>query len=208
MKDVAVSIEEDSNEPKSITLWFDQLRRGDQLAAQRLWDRLFERLVLYAKTRMKNANRCVSDEEDIAIGVMSALCGAASRGELPSIDNREDLWRMLLSWTHNDIIDHCRYHQRTKRGGRVRDFTADDMNRGNAFSLDDIVGNTPPADVLHEMGDQFHLLLNRLPQKQLQEIAIARLHGHSNEEIAKTQNVSIRTIERKLNLIRNCWADV
>jgi DNA-directed RNA polymerase specialized sigma24 family protein len=194
-----------SREPQSITLWFDQLKRGNQDAAKQLWDRLFERLVVYARKQMQGLNRRVADEEDIAIGVMSALCGAADRNELPSIHNREDLWRMLLCWTRHDILDQRRYQERQKRGGTCHE-TIHTYDESNNNPLDQLVSSTPPSDVLQEMGEQYAALLQRLPDERLRNIAIAKMHGHSHEEIAVQLSVSVRTIERKLNLIRGYWS--
>ncbi len=42
--------------PASITIWFEQLRDGDPDAAHKLWDRFFEKLVGYARTRQSQVN--------------------------------------------------------------------------------------------------------------------------------------------------------
>ena len=197
----------DAKQPQSITVWFDELKRGSPDAAEQLWNRLFGRLVDYARTRMSGIDRRVSDEEDIAIGVMAALCEAAERNRLPSIEGREDLWRMLLRWTRNDVFDQRRYQEAAKRGGGdVRGESA--IRSGDTqitSSLDRFVSDAHPADVLHEMSEQFTELLQRLPDDVLRTIAIDRLHGYQNEEVAVRLGVSTRTVERKLRLIRGFW---
>ena len=35
-----------------------------------------------------------------------------------------------------------------------------------------------------------------------------RMEGFSNEEIAKALDISIRSVERKLNVIRSTWASI
>lgn len=188
----------------SITYWFDQLQLGDANAASELWDRFFGRLVRYARGQMGAANRRVADEEDIAAGVMAALCHCADQDRLPQIENRDDLWRMLLTWTRHDITDQVRAENRLKRGGgKVR---GDSVFELSHEGLDKICSEAEPADVLLELNEQCHVLLSKLETEILRTIAKKKLHGYSNEEIASLLDVSPRTIERKLNLIRSRWS--
>ncbi len=48
---------------------------------------------------------------------MTALCRRADEGQLLALDDRDCLWRMLLTWTRHDITDHIRADKRLKRGG-------------------------------------------------------------------------------------------
>ncbi|MGB7325023.1 MAG: ECF-type sigma factor [Rubripirellula sp.] len=189
----------------SITVWFDQLREGDPTAAAKLWDRLFERLAEVARTQL--SNRRVSDEEDIAAGVMTTLCNAADRGTLPSIDNRDDLWRMLLSWTKNDCIDQGRSDGRAKRGGgMVRgDSVFDDTSKAGFDLIADV---SPSPETLTEMDEQLQTMLTKLGDPMLSEIAVAKMEGYSNEELSIRYEVTTRTIERKLAMIRQRWSNV
>ncbi|MFK8114721.1 MAG: ECF-type sigma factor, partial [Rubripirellula sp.] len=61
------------------------------------------------------------------------------------------------------------------------------------------------ADVLLEMQEQHLQLLALLDSESLREIAKLKLHGHTNQQIADSLDVSPRTVERKLNLIRSKW---
>lgn len=189
--------------PGSITLWFEQLRQGDADAAAKLWDRFFERLVKIARMEMQTANRRVADEEDLAAGVMTALCRRADNGQLPSIDDRNCLWRMLLTWTRHDITDHVRADRRLKRGGGQ-------IRGGSVFDNGLDVSDQTLADpaILMEMDEQYQLLLNRLPSDTLRLIAVRKMEGHDNSEIAMSLDVTPRTIQRKLEIIREFWLDL
>ncbi len=190
--------------PKSITLWFEQLRRGNPDAAAKLWDQFFDRIVSYAKRQMAGSNRRIADEEDIAANVMAALCRCAERGKLPAIENRDDLWRILLSWARHDIADHGRADRRLKRGsGQVR---GDSIFKTEGGGFDRLAGVTMPADVIYEMTEQWLLLLAKLPSDSLRCVALRRLYGFTVSEIALELDVSPRTVERKLELIRSLWA--
>jgi DNA-directed RNA polymerase specialized sigma24 family protein len=49
--------------------------------------------------------------------------------------------------------------------------------------------------------------LARLKEPALLTIALRRLEGHSTREIARALDVSTKTIERKLQLIRAIWSE-
>ncbi len=190
--------------PQSITVWFEQLRRGDPNAAAKLWHRFFDRLVTYSRAKMETMNRRVSDEEDIAAGVMTALCVCADRGKLPVIENRESLWRLLLTWTRHDIADQARANRSLKRGGgHVRG----DSVFGNVTGLECVVDRVSPPEILMQMQEQCEKLLARLPDDILRTIAVRRMEGHSSCEISEELVITQRTVQRKLDMIRGYWSE-
>jgi DNA-directed RNA polymerase specialized sigma24 family protein len=42
-------------------------------------------------------------------------------------------------------------------------------------------------------------------EPELQQVALAKMDGYNNDEIARQLDCSIRTIERRLHLIRSIW---
>ena len=66
-------------------------------------------------------------------------------------------------------------------------------------------GDEPEPAFAALFADEVADLLRCLEDDSLRAIATARLHGHSNEEIATREGKSLRTIERKLQLIRRSW---
>lgn len=191
-----------SETPESITVWFEQLRRGDAEAAAKLWDRFFDRLVIASRAQMRNANRRVADEEDIAAGVMAALCVCADRGKLPMIDDRESLWRLLLAWTRHDIADHVRADRRIKRGGG--DVRGESVF-GSGEGIGGVADHNVAPDLLVQIQEQYQQLLDTLPDDLLRTIAIRKMEGYRTPEIAAELGVTPRTIQRKLDLIRAHW---
>jgi DNA-directed RNA polymerase specialized sigma24 family protein len=47
-----------------------------------------------------------------------------------------------------------------------------------------------------------------LPNDMLRSVAIAKMNGFKNGEIAGQLGVQTRTIDRKLRLIRECWCEI
>jgi DNA-directed RNA polymerase specialized sigma24 family protein len=55
------------------------------------------------------------------------------------------------------------------------------------------------------MAESCRRLLDLLGDEQLQRIAVWRLEGHTNQEIADRLGCVVETVERRLRLIRSIW---
>src|SRR5271157_1576352 len=104
-----------SEEDGSITCWIDQLRAGDQAAAQPLWERYFQRLVGLARVKLRAGGD--SDEEDAALSAFQIFCQGAARGRFPRLDDRHDPWRVLVTITARKAADQIERARSLKRGG-------------------------------------------------------------------------------------------
>ncbi len=67
----------------SVTEWIAGLKAGEAEAADRLWNRYFQRLVRLARRKLGSAPRRVADEEDIAAIVFRNLWQGAESGRFP-----------------------------------------------------------------------------------------------------------------------------
>jgi DNA-directed RNA polymerase specialized sigma24 family protein len=55
------------------------------------------------------------------------------------------------------------------------------------------------------MAEECGRLLARLGDPELQALAVAKMEGYTNDEIAAGRDCSVRTVERRLRLIRRKW---
>ena len=69
-----------------------------------------------------------------------------------------------------------------------------------AFADDDL----DPAFAA-EVADELRRLLGALDDDVLRQVAVLRMEGHSNEEVAGRLGCGLRSVERKLALIRKAW---
>ena len=53
--------------------------------------------------------------------------------------------------------------------------------------------------------DEYRRLFGSLADESLRVVALLKLEGHSNEEIAQSLDCGLRTVERKLEVIRKRW---
>jgi hypothetical protein len=111
-----------SDDSGSVTQWLGALRGGDLQAAQPLWERYFARLVRLAQARLRARPwpRAVEDEEDAALSAFDSFCRAATQGRFPRLDDRDDLWRLLVALTERKLTDQVRRARRQKRGAPGR----------------------------------------------------------------------------------------
>ena len=101
----------------SVTHWLGQLKAGDPAAAGPLWERYFPKLVELARARLAGFPRRAADEEDVALSAFDSFCRDAAAGRLPRLDDRDDLWRVLLLITSQKALDLVRHESAAKRGG-------------------------------------------------------------------------------------------
>ncbi len=189
----------------SVTHWLDDVRRGDSAAAQAIWERYFRQLVHFARTRLVGLRRSTADEEDVALAALASFFDAVQHDRFPRLEDRHDLWRLLLSITARKAVDLRRRETRQRRGGGKAAGQSAVPGELSAECLDEIVGNEPTPEFAVMMLEQCRILLDDLDEPDLQSLALAKLQGYSNEEIAAQWVCSIRTVERRLHRIRKRW---
>jgi DNA-directed RNA polymerase specialized sigma24 family protein len=180
----------------SVSHWLALLKEGDSLAAQNLWERYFRRLVGLARLKLQGTPRRAADEEDVALSAFASFCDGAEQGRFPRLDDRDDLWRLLVVLTARKASHHLRGAARIKRGGGV---VPEDV------VLEEVVGREPSPDFAACVADECRHLLGRLADDDLEQVAVAKMEGYSNAEIAQRFGCAQRTITRKLQLIRDIW---
>ena len=199
-----------SDDSGSVTHWIGALRGGELGAAQPLWERYFARLVRLAQGRLRTWRRpgAAEDEEDAALSAFDSFCRAATQGRFPRLDDRDDLWRLLVAITERKVIDQMRRVGRRKRGGgRVR--TEADLAAGGPedklSGLNEIASAEPTPEFAAEFAEQYRRLFEVLRDEDLRRIAVWKLEGHTVDEIAAQLGCARRTVARRLELIRTLW---
>src|SRR5689334_4677984 len=110
-------MEFEGKEDGSVTQWLNQLRLGNSEAAQQLWERYYSSLVTIAQKRLRGFNLRGADEEDAVQSAFASFYGRVEKGEYPRVQDRDDLWRLLVVITAHKAIGYCRRNSAAKRGG-------------------------------------------------------------------------------------------
>jgi DNA-directed RNA polymerase specialized sigma24 family protein len=192
----------------SVTRWISDVRAGDRGEAPRLlWDRYFQRLARLAQTRLRTRGGAPADGEDVALSALDTFIRGAAAGRYPGLSDREDLWRLLVTITARKAHNLRRDAGRKKRGGgRVLAGAALAANDGDGEDfLAQVVGKELTPELTAIMADEYRRLFGGLDDESLLVVAVMKLEGHSNEEIARALDCALRTVERKLDEIRKRW---
>jgi DNA-directed RNA polymerase specialized sigma24 family protein len=191
------------------THWLAALQAGEEGAARQLWEQYYARMVALASRKLQGVNRRAADEEDVALSAIESFCAGLRAGRFPDITDRHDLWRLLVVITARKAADLANHNRRQKRGGgAVRGESAlAPAGSETAGGLGEIVGSEPTPEFSCQVREELDRLLALLGDPTLTAIALAKLEGRSNDEIASQLQVVPRTIERKLALIRQCWSE-
>ena len=179
----------------SVTHWFEQIREADSAAARALWERYFPELVRLARERLRGTPRRAADEEDIAASVMESLFRAARKGRFPDLADRDDLWRLLLRMTARKVVDLKRHEARKRRGGgRVKGESALGAvgSASGQLGLAQVLGDTPTPEFAAIMAEECQRLLGQLTDPNLRALAVAKMEGYTNQEIAQRSGCSLR----------------
>ena len=184
----------------SVTRWLGPLQEGDPAAVQQLWERYFQRLVRLARTMLEGSPRRASDEEDVALSAFASFCRNAERGRFPQLVDRDDLWRVLVVITARKAGHLLRDEGRQKRGGRAHPPTPQEP-----VTIEQIVSREPTPEFAAEVAEECQRLLGRLGDGELKSIALWKMEGYTNEEIAGKLGYVVRSIKRKLRVIRQIW---
>jgi DNA-directed RNA polymerase specialized sigma24 family protein len=190
----------------SVSVWIHQLQAGDREAVQRLWEVYFTRLVGLARRKLQGGPRSAADEEDIALSAFDSFCRRAEQGLFPQLADRDDLWEILVMMTECKAWDHLAHEGRQKRDWRrVQQDGPAAAEDGPEPLLVSVLGREPDPAFAAEVAEQCRWLLDRLGDEELQHIAVRKLEGHTNDEIAGELDCAPATVGRRLRLIRKTW---
>src|SRR5262249_28842419 len=137
----------------SVTHWITLIKKGEQAAAQPLWEAYFRRLVHLARKRLCGARYPSADEEDVALSAFDSFCRGAERGRFPKLDDRTDLWKLLVIITARKVID---LHKREHTVGCPPAAAAVEVD------LEQVVGTEPTPAFAAEVADECRHRLDQL----------------------------------------------
>jgi DNA-directed RNA polymerase specialized sigma24 family protein len=189
----------------SVTFWIGQLKAGDRQAAQKLWQGYFERLVNLARKKLQGASRRVADEEDVALSAFDSFCRGAERARFPQLNDRNDLWQLLVMIAARKAIDLRQHESRQKRGGGAVPVDLSPGSEESNGGWEQVMGREPTPELAAQMAEECQRLLGKLRDLELRCVALWKMEGYTTEEIAAKMGCVPRTVERKLQQIRAIW---
>jgi DNA-directed RNA polymerase specialized sigma24 family protein len=179
-----------------ITREIRQLIGGDQDAARRIVDHYFDRLTLLARRKLSVLPPQIADDEGAVISAFRSFFSGVQKKQFPQLNDREDLWKVLATITVRKAVSQMRRHWKASaEGGKLE----------GDFELERLLAHDPSPDDVAALVDECEHKIRSLADDTLRKIATLTLAGYETREIALQLGVHQRTIQRKLEIIRNEW---
>lgn len=188
------------SESNEISSLLHQIRDGgSESAIEKIWNNYHQKLLSVSKRKLTNLHSRVADEEDVALAAFGSFVRRLKRGDFAPSINRDEARKILITIAVRKALNLVRDSNRKCR--RPENRLIEGMHTQDRDITDRAA--TPDAEVM--VADSVQHLLNSLDSDELREIAISKMAGYTNREIAEALNRSIATIERRLQLIRLRW---
>jgi len=190
-----------------VSQWLLHLAEGDGDVAQEIWNDYFGKLVRLARRKLEGIPSRDYDEEDVALSAMNSFYRGLVQHKFDHVHNRDDLWKLLVTITVRKVSARRRSYFTQKRGGgRVRGESIFGHQEDEQGGLACVLGTEPTPELAASVAENCRQMLDQLEDETLCQIALWTLEGYRTEEIAGKLGCVRRTIERKLERIREIWA--
>ena len=192
-----------------VSQWILHIVDGDAEAARKIWNDYFGKLVRLARRKLVGIPSRDSDEEDVALSAMNSFYQGLAQHKFDHIHNRDDLWKLLVTMTARKATAKRRSHFAQKRGGgQVRGESVFGQPENDQEGIARIIGTEPTPELAVSVAENCRKMLDLLQDETLRHVALWTLEGYRTEEIAGKLGCVRRTVERKLERIREIWGDM
>jgi len=193
---------------EAVSQWILHLADGDVEVAEKIWNDYFGKLVRLARRKLDGIPSRDSDEEDVALSAMNSFYQGLANHKFDHLHNRNDLWKLLVTITARKATAKRRAYFAQKRGGgQVRGESVFGYQEGDQEGFANILGTEPTPELAVSVAENCRQMLDQLHDETLRQIALWTLEGYRTEEIADKIGCVRRTVERKLERIREIWGE-
>ncbi len=166
-------------------------RKGDERAAETLFDRYFDRLTALVRARLSARLQSRVDADDVAQSTYRSFFVRASAGQF-EITSSGDLWRLLARMALHKLSHQIVRHKAAKRAVSVEERLSD---------ANDLTSPEPSPDEAAAVADELEFVMRQLSETERRALEL-RLQGELLENIAAQLGQSERTVRRTLARVR------
>ncbi len=162
------------------------------------------------KLQRQPGRGALEDEEDAVLSAFDSFYRGAISGRFPRLSDRDDLWRLLVVMTIRKALDQLERQRAAKRGGGRLVGESALVGKGTAASvdaLDRLAGPDPTPELAALVAEQYRQIRAALGDDSLRQVLDLRLEGYDRDEIATRLGCAVRTVTRKLDVIRRTWLE-
>jgi DNA-directed RNA polymerase specialized sigma24 family protein len=189
----------------SVSRWLMHLKARERADVQKLWTHYFQKLVHLARRKLGGVPQRVADPEDVALSTLDSFVRGAERGRFPRLEDRHDLWQVLVMITRRKAVDARVYEGRDRRDWR-RVVGQPENPAASGALLKELLARDPDPAFACEVADECRRLLGELPD-EVRQVALRRMEGFTHKAIANQLGIAEVTVRRRLALIRQAWAE-
>lgn len=188
----------------SVTEWLQQAQLASAPEAFAfLFERYLQQVTRLASSRLPSKLRPVVDGDDIAAEVFVELNRGLQEGRFQKLQDRRDLWQVLVMLSERRATSWRRRQQAEKRGGG--DVVGESVIAGNdsaALPFSRFAGSEPSPEDASVLAETLRTFLQDLPDAEFRSIAADWLTGFTQQEIADRVGVGLATVERRLRILK------
>ena len=105
----------------SVSAWLEELKEGESHAAEKLWRHYLHRLLGLARKKLGSRRSALADEDDAVNDAFADFLRGMEGRQFAKLDDRHDLWQVLVVLTERRVVDQIRHELAVKRGaGRMK----------------------------------------------------------------------------------------
>jgi RNA polymerase sigma-70 factor (ECF subfamily) len=173
----------------------EQWQSGSETAAQQIFDKYVERLLVLARWHISEKLRSRIDPEDVVQSVFRTFF-LRVRNDRFTFDEADDLFKLLTRITLHKTLRQVAFHRAARRN------PAREAAKGNddQDQIMQILDTEPDPETVVAFTDQLKTFLTKFsPQEQ--EIIEMRLQGYTSEDIAQKLGTYDRKVRRILERV-------
>lgn len=172
--------------------WLDDLAEGKPTAVEEFWEKYGDSLQRVAERQIAGWLRQRVDPEDVVQSACRTFFRRAGDGKF-SIENKDELWKLLLTITLNKVRMQARFHTRNRRSVSKEQAIPEEANLQPA-EWDHAIENVEIQDMLDAAFAG--------KEGERREVLEMWLEGKTQKEIASDIGCSERTVRRIQDRIR------
>ena len=138
----------------------------------------------------------------MVLNALDSFFRRARHGQFPRLEDRDDLWQLLFVLTVRKAINLAKHERRQSRGGGQVGLLSDLED----LDIEGVIGTDPTPELAAQVADECRRLLGRLGDATLHQVAVWKMEGYTNAEIARELGCVEHTVGRKLRSIREIWS--
>lgn len=189
-----------------ISVLLQRVKDGrDDEASAGLWGQYFDKLVNVARRNIASLPKRSADEEDVALSAMNSFFRAAEAGRLSNLQNRDELWKLLVTIVIRKANREKEKAFTQKRGGGDVRGESIFMKAGDEASPG--LAGMPDDRLVSDLMSQCKEMIGLLDDPLMKEIAVMLMEGYTLDEIADAKSISRATVKRKKERIRQLWEE-